>query len=414
MWRSEQGSTLEKSTYKVALLCSGIGDVRRGSETFFSDYFDAVTRLEGDKPLIHLFQGGSEYRVPGARRLWRLSRNAEVARLLGRLRIPKGSGWARGFWTENVTYMLSFLLTSPFRSAYDVLHVTDSQTKNMLSFLRRAGLIRGRIVFSIGVAYELLKPGLEDPRRVADVDVFHFGNRADYESAMSDGLIPSDKAVCLPQGLNASFFASADPIRGQAARERLGIPERSRLLLSVGAFGKGKNMHILVDAARQLPEDIFLLVLGDHASPDLLTHAKESLKGRFAFDRLSQRELAEIMHTAELAVFPSLSEGFGRSVLEAVCAGLPCLVHDNAWFRMLIPTDSFRVDMRESVALAKAMRTLLVGGDATKECFASLRDLVVRQYDWANLVPRYLSELYCKPLGLTSGDPLKSSAGGAS
>ena len=404
-------SKLDEAAYKVALLCSGIGDIRRGSETFFSEYFAAVNRAEIEKPVMHLYQGGTEYRVPNARRLWRLGRNSKVARLLGRARIRHGSGWARGFWTENVTYMLSFLLTSPFRSAYDVLHVTDSQTKNMLCFLKRKGLIRAKIVFSIGVAYELLRPGLCDSRRVTDVDLFHFSNQADYELAMSDGLIPADRATCLPQGVNAAFFSAADQARGLAARDAFGIPRHSRLLISVGALGEGKNMRLLVDAVRQLPEDVSLLVLGDHASPSLLKNAKESMGQRFAFGRLPQRELADVMCTAELDVFPSLSEGFGRSVLEAVCAGVPCLVHDNDWFKVLIQCDAFRVDMRDPANLSNRIEALLDNPNETHERFLHLRHQIMRQYDWSNLLPRYLAELYCKPLGLTDHDSSSRTAG---
>jgi len=98
-------------------------------------------------------------------------------------------------------------------------------------------------------------------------------------------------------------------------------------LLSVGNFLPHKNFHVLLGLVERLPGRR-LVVAGKHATPygDFLRReaAARGLDGRVVLPgEVSDGERQWLYEHCEAFVFPSLSEGFGFPVLEAMQAGRP-------------------------------------------------------------------------------------------
>jgi glycosyltransferase involved in cell wall biosynthesis len=128
--------------------------------------------------------------------------------------------------------------------------------------------------------------------------------------------VPSDRIDVVPHGVDLP-------------REASGLP-RENLVLFAGAIQKRKNIARLVRAFRALPSGWRLVLAG---SPDGYGAAEE-LRAVEESPRksdikvagyVSRGELEDLYSRASIFAFPSLDEGFGMPVLEAMAYGVPVL-----------------------------------------------------------------------------------------
>jgi len=113
--------------------------------------------------------------------------------------------------------------------------------------------------------------------------------------------------------------------------QKYGIKER--FILFVGTLEPRKNILNLIKAFNRVKDkDVQLLICGkkgwmyDDIYRELSRH---SLRGRVVtVNTVSNEELAELYKKAELFILPSLYEGFGLPVLEAMAAGTPVITSD--------------------------------------------------------------------------------------
>ena len=114
----------------------------------------------------------------------------------------------------------------------------------------------------------------------------------------------------------------------EAFRQREGLP--SRFVLHVGTLQPRKNIPLLLEAFAKLadPELQLVLVGGKGWLYDEIFHRVETLgiRDRVRFTGyVSEKDLPLWYNAAELFVFPSLYEGFGMPVVEAMACGTPVI-----------------------------------------------------------------------------------------
>jgi glycosyltransferase involved in cell wall biosynthesis len=125
------------------------------------------------------------------------------------------------------------------------------------------------------------------------------------------------------RGVDSDRFHPAK--RDPALRTALGIAPDETVLAYAGRLAAEKNLDILVEAWRTLPERqrCRLLFIGDGPMRQRLEKAAGE-RCIFAGYRHGE-ELARLYASADLFVFPSLTETFGNVVLEAMASGLPAI-----------------------------------------------------------------------------------------
>jgi glycosyltransferase involved in cell wall biosynthesis len=105
-------------------------------------------------------------------------------------------------------------------------------------------------------------------------------------------------------------------------------------LLHIGAIQKRKNIARLIEAFERLPADFSLLLAGSagYGSEEILQQVeRSSARGRIhRIGYVDQGTLARLYRAATALAFPSLDEGFGLPVLEAMGAGLPVVTSDRS------------------------------------------------------------------------------------
>ena len=160
---------------------------------------------------------------------------------------------------------------------------------------------------------------------------------------------------------------------------------KEKMILSVGAIQLRKNTARLVEAFEALPQD-WKLVLAGAASG----YGAEAILARIASSRAKERiavagyvsddTLKELYSRAAIFTFPSLDEGFGIPVLEAMAYGLPvvtsnCSALPEVAGDAAVLVDPTRVDEIAGALLdlvnSEERRTRLASaGRARAECFS--------------------------------------------
>lgn len=116
--------------------------------------------------------------------------------------------------------------------------------------------------------------------------------------------------------------------RDAELRRQLGLPEHAVVLACCGRLAAEKNLEMLLAAFGRLPMSlpVHLLMIGDGPLRPKLEAASDP---RVIFTGYQRgEELARLYASADLFVFPSLSDTFGNVLLEAMASGLPAVAFD--------------------------------------------------------------------------------------
>jgi glycosyltransferase involved in cell wall biosynthesis len=191
----------------------------------------------------------------------------------------------------------------------------------------------------------------------------------------------------IPQGVSEEFLAPGDPAGEAEIRTRLGLP--NRYLLHVGNHKPHKNAEGLLKAYQLLVfgQRVGLppLVLAGGFRPDgpLAARARAmGLGGRVVcLGYLEQHELMAVYRGATAFVYPTLYEGFGLSVLEAMACGVPVVAGDVGAVAEIAGDSVLRVNPRDLEELAHAIRRLLESRDLQSRLGERGR-LRAQQYRW--------------------------------
>ena len=146
-------------------------------------------------------------------------------------------------------------------------------------------------------------------------------------------------------------------------RRRLKLGDRP-LLLSASAKRRHKNLMLLLDAHALLGDDRPLLVLPGYATDheaDLRAHAGElGIAGDVRFlGWIGGADLEGLYAASAAFVFPSLYEGFGLPVLEAMQRGLPVACSDNSALSEVAGDAALLFDPSSAHSIAASVESIL-------------------------------------------------------
>ena len=156
------------------------------------------------------------------------------------------------------------------------------------------------------------------------------------------------------------------------------------VILMVGNNFLRKGTHYLIEAFKLIDRnDAELWIRGD---------VPEFYRKRISDNRIKiipsvlPDKLIELYQAADVFVQPSIDEGFGMTVFEALSFGLPLVVTENVGANDLLnPQVSITVPIRDSEALAKAIQRAV---DMPGDLFDEARKKLLEDISWAGCAQR--------------------------
>ncbi|KPK53168.1 MAG: glycosyl transferase family 1 [Thiotrichales bacterium SG8_50] len=153
---------------------------------------------------------------------------------------------------------------------------------------------------------------------------------------LAEGLgIESGKIRVIGNGVDADKFQAIDR---QAAREQLGLPVDSEVLLTIGALVERKGFHRVIELMPSLLSQgkviHYLIVGGAGPEGDWTEHLKQmvselGLTGHVHFlGTLPPTELYLPLSAADVFVLSTRNEGWANVLLEALACGVPVVASD--------------------------------------------------------------------------------------
>ncbi len=163
-----------------------------------------------------------------------------------------------------------------------------------------------------------------------------------------------------PEKVTVTLLA-ADPAFGEPDGPPPPAVRGAPYLLCVAHTYPHKNVGLLVKAfhriAAEIPHRLVLVGKPRFGEPEVAAALKGSPPGRVVrLPGLRWRELIALYQGADLFVFPSLYEGFGLPVLEAMRAGVPVLTTREASIPEIGGEAVEYADGRDEAAFAAALR----------------------------------------------------------
>ncbi|GJL56323.1 MAG: glycosyl transferase [Nitrospirales bacterium] len=209
--------------------------------------------------------------------------------------------------------------------------------------------------------------------------------------------VSEDRVTVIPQGVEPNIFM---PLPTDVAQEQ---PEAPYVLCVAGA-DPTKNIQSLILAFSLLPEklrhDHQLMLVGDlKKQDDLLRLVKEKgIETQTVFAGIvSDQQLVRYYQYAEVFVFPSLYEGFGLPVLEAMACGCPVVCSNTSSLPEVVGEAAMMVGPLDITALEYAMRQVL--SDSTLRHRMREAGLQrAKQFSWNQTATRTV-ELYERVVG---------------
>jgi glycosyltransferase involved in cell wall biosynthesis len=204
--------------------------------------------------------------------------------------------------------------------------------------------------------------------------------------------VPDAKVELVPEGTGTGLSERWSP--EDELRRRYGLRDRP-FALTLALKRPHKNLERLLEALALIPRDRRpLLVLAGHATPyekKLRKHAAHlgvDEDTRFV-GWVSDEELEGLYRASTCFVFPSLYEGFGLPVLEAMARGVPVACSDRAALVEVAGDAAIRFDPEQPRAVAAAIERL-VADPTERERLSRAGRANAARFSWATTAQRTL------------------------
>jgi len=175
------------------------------------------------------------------------------------------------------------------------------------------------------------------PRSIKNADFIITISESIKAELMDEFHLAPERFVITPIPPDASFFNTATPEQIKVVKEKYAINPEKEYIYFVGTLEPRKNLKTLVEAYVLLPDEVkqkYSLVLagGKGWKTESTDEAIKSAVAQGADIKhigfIDQEDSPTLYQAASLFVMPSLYEGFGMPVLEAMASGCPVVASD--------------------------------------------------------------------------------------
>ncbi len=182
--------------------------------------------------------------------------------------------------------------------------------------------------------------------------------------------VSSEKISVIGAGVSEALRPITDDMEKEAVRKKYKLPENFFLTLST--LEPRKNISALIEAFCRFQkihdtEDFFLVIAGT-ADPKIFAHMHIADHPNILFPgHIEETEKAALFSSAIAFVYPSLFEGFGMPVLEAMACGVPVLSSQKASLPEVYGDAALSFDPTSISDMTDALENMYVRKNMRKE-----------------------------------------------
>jgi len=184
--------------------------------------------------------------------------------------------------------------------------------------------------------------------------------------------LPPSRVTTIPYGISPSFTRSVPEEEIRGVTERLGIVRP--YILCVGRLNPRKNLMALatafaaLKAAPGIPHSLVLAGRKDYASAQVIRSVAAAAGQDVVFTGfVRDKDLPALYRGADVFVYPSLFEGVGLPVLEAMAAGVPVITSCTSSLAETAADAAVTVDPLNTHKLAAALREMIVNPEMRRK-----------------------------------------------
>jgi len=194
--------------------------------------------------------------------------------------------------------------------------------------------------------------------------IIAIANKVKEDILMDNWRLSAEKVHVLENSVDYGRFSNLSTSRLEA-RKILGLSAHALVFGTVGRLAPTKGQSYLIKAfaevKQELPESVLLLAGAGRLEDTLKAEASRTGFGKSIHFLGRRTDIPQILKALDVFVLPSVAEGFGLALAEAMAAGVPCIATQVGGIPEILPNrDVGRlVPARDSSALATAMIDLV-------------------------------------------------------
>jgi glycosyltransferase-like protein len=292
----------------------------------------------------------------------------------------------------------------PDIETYDIYHAQDAISGCAMADLTERGIINGfvRTVHHLDDFDDILLTAWQSKS-------FHSAEQVlcvsrDWQNKLSNDY--GITALQINNGIDAQRYTPKPQAPDDELRKMLGLTQDGPLFLAIGGVEARKNTLRIFAAFREVLQqrpDAKLLIVG---GASLLDHSEyrqqfdAAVADSGILDGIGQPlmmtgplpdvDMPILFRLADALVFPSLNEGFGLVVLEAISSGTPVIVSARPPFTEYLKfEDCIWTNPEDSLAIATAMRVAIE--EFPKERLPAIAQRLTAEYSWQNSARSHLN-----------------------
>ncbi len=188
------------------------------------------------------------------------------------------------------------------------------------------------------------------------------------------------------------------------------VPDKYVLFL--GRFSPEKNCHLLIEAFKQVPTDMKLVLAGGSShSDDYVEELRRHESERIRFmPWTSGDDLAQLLAHAALFVLPSDLEGLSLALLDAMAAGVCVLTSDIPENKEVVSGVGYTFQRGDAADLEHMLDLLVRNPELRRQAGQRAQARIQSEYAWPTIA-RQLEQVYYHVLGWPIGDATSQGTG---
>jgi glycosyltransferase involved in cell wall biosynthesis len=196
--------------------------------------------------------------------------------------------------------------------------------------------------------------------------------------------LAGNQVISIPSGVDSDWFQPSSKLEIERVRQLYRIP--AQYVLFLGSLDPRKNLTRLFQAwdmvRREYPQ-ITLVVAGRQNYRIHGSGSSSIISGLHKLGYVRECDLPALYSGALGFLYPSLCEGFGLQVLEAMACGTPVLAANTGALPEVVGDAGIYVNPYETVEIADGIRRLVSDHDL-RESLRECGFLRVQQFPWEN------------------------------